>query len=92
MSKIAVIGAGAWGTALAQTLAAEGREVVLWAREEDVVRSVNDRHENALFLPGIKLNPKIRAVDSLSATARLRRLIDRHPGAACPRDPSGPEG
>ena len=48
--KIGVIGAGAWGCALAQTLASAGKDVILWAREPEVVTSINDRHENTLFL------------------------------------------
>jgi glycerol-3-phosphate dehydrogenase (NAD(P)+) len=67
MAKIGVIGAGAWGTALAQTIAGEEeREVLLWAREPAVVESVNTLHENTLFLPRIKLNKAITAVNSLS--------------------------
>lgn len=61
MTKIAVIGAGAWGTALAAHSARIGHDVTLWAREEDVVREVNERHVNSLFLPDISLPPAIRA-------------------------------
>ena len=49
----AVIGAGAWGTALANVLAANGHRVTLWAREPDVVEAVNQRRENRRFLPGV---------------------------------------
>ena len=56
-----VIGAGAWGTALAQVCARSGLDVVLQAREPDVVASVNANHENGLFLPGVALDPTIRA-------------------------------
>lgn len=62
---IGVIGGGAWGTALAQVAAAAGSEVRLWAREAEVVASINEAHENALFLPGIPLSPAIRASDDL---------------------------
>lgn len=61
-----VIGAGAWGTALAQTLASAGRDVTLWAFETDVVNSINKAHENTYFLPGAKLNPAIHATSDLS--------------------------
>ncbi len=50
--KVAVLGAGAWGTALAKVLAEKGDEVVLWARNADVVTQVNARHENERYLPG----------------------------------------
>lgn len=63
--KVGVIGAGAWGTALAQAQAVEGRDVVLWAREKDVVTSVNNLHENTVFLPTVELSPNITATDVL---------------------------
>lgn len=63
--KIAVIGGGAWGTALAQIAAKGGRETLLWAREAEVVEAVNAGHENPLFLPGISLDPAIRATGDL---------------------------
>ncbi len=64
-----VIGAGAWGTALAQVAARAGLKVSLQAREPEVVAGVNTTHENALFLPGIALEPAIRAVPNLSDLA-----------------------
>lgn len=67
MQKFGIIGAGAWGTALAQTAAAAGRDVVIWAREEAVAQSINADHENTMFLPGIRLNPAIRATTDLAA-------------------------
>ncbi len=56
-----VIGAGAWGTALAQVCARAGLSVVIQAREPEVVASVNGLHENSLFLPGVALEAEIRA-------------------------------
>ena len=61
MKRAGVIGGGAWGTALAQVCARAGLETVLWAREAEVVAGVNVAHENALFLPGVALEPGIRA-------------------------------
>jgi len=61
MTKIGVIGAGAWGTALAQSLANSGRDVIIWAREAEVVDSINSRRENSLFLKNIRLNEMIKA-------------------------------
>lgn len=52
MDKLAIIGAGAWGTALAVTARRAGREVVLWAREAEVAQAINAGRENAAFLPG----------------------------------------
>ena len=66
LERVAVIGGGAWGTALAQVAAANGREVLLWALESDVVAAINKIHENPLFLKGIKLSPSIRATSNFS--------------------------
>jgi glycerol-3-phosphate dehydrogenase (NAD(P)+) len=63
--RIGVIGAGAWGTALAQVAAAGGEEVLLWAREPEVVESVNCAHENVVFLKGVPLSGTIRATAAL---------------------------
>lgn len=73
--RIGVVGAGAWGTALAQVAAARGDEVLLWAREPEVVESVNGRHENRLFLPGVALAPSIRAVGDLAALQDAEALL-----------------
>lgn len=63
---IGIIGAGAWGTALAQALSKAGRQIVVWAHETDVVEAINKSHENQVFLPGVALNPAIRATTILS--------------------------
>ena len=61
----AVIGAGAWGTALANVLAANGHSVVLWAREPDVVEAVNGSRENPRFLPGVCISDGVRATGTI---------------------------
>jgi len=66
---VGVIGAGAWGTALAQVCARAGLDVTLQARETEVVASVNAAHENTLFLPGIALEPAIKAVADMAGLA-----------------------
>lgn len=53
--RCAVIGAGAWGTALADLLAGNGHEVRLWAREPEVIEGIRSRRENPMFLPGVTL-------------------------------------
>jgi glycerol-3-phosphate dehydrogenase (NAD(P)+) len=63
----AVIGGGAWGTALADLLGRNGHEVWLWAREHDVVERVNTTRENPRFLPGVPLHDTIRATSDMSA-------------------------
>lgn len=63
--KLGIIGGGAWGTALAQVAASGGRETLIWAMEQEVVDSINDRRENSLFLPGIALDAAIRATATI---------------------------
>ncbi len=74
-ASVAVLGAGAWGTALAQVAAAGGRDVVLWALEPEVVEAINSAHENTLFLPGIPLNPRIRATSALEEAAGAELIL-----------------
>jgi glycerol-3-phosphate dehydrogenase (NAD(P)+) len=66
--RVAVVGGGAWGTALADLLARKGEQVTLWAREREVVDSVNRRHANDMFLSGATLAPSLRADADLGAT------------------------
>ena len=73
--RCAVVGAGAWGTALADLLARNGHETVLWAREGDVVEGINTRHENARFLAGAALAPTLRASSDLEGTVRGATII-----------------
>ncbi|MEL6487242.1 MAG: NAD(P)H-dependent glycerol-3-phosphate dehydrogenase [Pseudomonadota bacterium] len=63
---VGVIGAGAWGTALAQMLASDGRGVTLWAYEAEVVDAINSDHRNPLYLPDAALSPAIRATSKLA--------------------------
>ncbi|WP_267388884.1 NAD(P)H-dependent glycerol-3-phosphate dehydrogenase [Sphingomonas sp. GC_Shp_3] len=67
--KIGVLGGGAWGTALAQVMAAGGHGVTLWAREAEVVDAINDAHENPLFLAGVPLSPEIHATGDIALLA-----------------------
>ena len=69
MRRAGVIGGGAWGTALAQVCARAGLSTTLWAREADVVASVNAAHENSIFLPGLTLDAGIRATGDLAQLA-----------------------
>ena len=58
---MAVIGAGSWGTALAELAAASGFQVEIFAFETELVRDINEKNENTLFMPGTKLSPNISA-------------------------------
>lgn len=67
--RIGVLGAGSWGTTLADLLARKGYEVRIWAYEPEVVSAINTRHENPVFLPGAALHP------ALAARADAREVV-----------------
>ena len=73
--RIGVIGAGAWGTALAQVCARDGVDVLLHAREAEVVGEINAAHRNTPFLPGVDLDPAIRATVALGDLADRQLLL-----------------
>jgi len=68
--KVTVVGGGAWGTALADLLARKGEQVTLWARESEVIESINHRHRNDMFLPGAELAQGLRAEADLAVALR----------------------
>src|SRR4029434_3210235 len=96
IERLAVVGGGAWGTALAQVAATGGRETLLWALEDDVVTAVNEVHENPVYLQGVRLDPAIRATSNFSDLAEadawlvvtpaqhMRAVLKRSP---CPNMP-----
>ena len=87
MTRVAVVGGGAWGTTLADLLARSGHEVRMWAREPEVVEGINREHVNALFLPGAALARTLAATGDVDRCdpARHRPLrADRRMGAALP--------
>jgi glycerol-3-phosphate dehydrogenase (NAD(P)+) len=65
--RLAIIGGGAWGTALAAVGARAGAEIVLWARDLKIVAAINQNHENPLFLPGVILDRTILATNDAAA-------------------------
>ena len=73
--SIAVIGAGAWGTALADLLARKGERVTIWAREPEVVESINRDHVNAVFLPGAALAPALRAAGEMADAVHGAQVV-----------------
>ncbi|RJX71182.1 NAD(P)-dependent glycerol-3-phosphate dehydrogenase [Tsuneonella suprasediminis] len=74
-TAIGVLGAGAWGTALAQMLASDGRTVLLWAREEELVAEINRQHRNSVYLPSAQLSETIRATGDLAQFAALDTVL-----------------
>jgi glycerol-3-phosphate dehydrogenase (NAD(P)+) len=70
LTRIAVLGAGSWGTAYAKVMADAGRDVVLWARRQEVATAVTGRHENPGYLPGVRLPA------NLTSTSDAREALD----------------
>jgi len=69
------VGGGAWGTALAQTLSHGDIAITIWAREPEIVDDINSRHVNRTFLPGVDLNPSIRATLDLASIANADAIL-----------------
>ena len=63
--RIAVLGAGSWGTTFAKVLADAGAHTILWARRREVAQEITETHRNSDYLPGINLPPNLRAHDRL---------------------------
>jgi glycerol-3-phosphate dehydrogenase (NAD(P)+) len=83
VTVVAVLGAGSWGTTLANLLAAKGERVRLWAYEPEVVEAVNRTRENPLFLPGVRLREGLRAfADAREAVAGARVIVSVPPSHA----------
>ena len=75
MTRVAVLGGGSWGTALAQAVSQANHDVVLWARDQGLVDEINAGHENPRYLPGIPLDPGIRATGDLASAAACEILL-----------------
>ena len=83
MTLVAVLGAGSWGTTLANLLAAKGETVRLWAYEPEVVEAINRSHENTVFLPGVRLETGLRAfTDPREAVADAPVIVSAPPSHA----------
>jgi len=73
--RIAVIGGGSWGTALAGRLATKGHDTLLWAFEPELVDEINSVHTNSLYLPGISLHPTLACTGSLEEAVSGRGIV-----------------
>lgn len=73
--RCAVVGAGAWGTALSHVLATNGHDVRIWGRESEVVTSINERHSNDVFLRGAPLHETLRATSDFGEALQGARLV-----------------
>jgi len=74
-NSVGVVGAGAWGTALAEVMAAAQGSSLIWAREEEVVAAINDTHENTVYLAGSKLSPNVKATGDLNDLSHCKALL-----------------
>jgi len=73
--EIAVIGGGSWGTALADHLARIGNRVTLWVYEPELVKTINGKHENTLYLAGVRLHDDLCASNDLAGSVAGRPLV-----------------
>jgi glycerol-3-phosphate dehydrogenase (NAD(P)+) len=75
LQSVGIVGAGAWGTALAVTSRRAGRDVLIWAREPETLADINRKHRNEVYLPGVKLDPAIKATARLDEVANCDLLL-----------------
>lgn len=73
--RVAVIGAGSWGTTLANLLASKGLEVCLWVREEEVFNEIYNKRVNSFFLPGVELLPQVKPVKTFEEALFKKQLV-----------------
>lgn len=75
MTKIAVIGAGSWGTTFAKVLADAGNDITLWARRDDIAEEINETHRNGDYLPGINLPHNLSATSNVAEALAGAELV-----------------
>src|SRR4051812_9213560 len=75
MKRIAVLGAGSWGTVLANVLADNGHDVTIWARNEDVTKEINTIHRNQAYLGDAVLHTNLKAHTSLEIVVRGKEVV-----------------
>jgi glycerol-3-phosphate dehydrogenase (NAD(P)+) len=73
--SVAILGAGAWGSAVGKVVADKGLDVTIWALEQDVVDDINIRHQNARFLPDVSLPPSLRATTDIVEAATGKEFL-----------------
>jgi glycerol-3-phosphate dehydrogenase (NAD(P)+) len=74
-SNVGIIGAGAWGTAVAKAIADKGHKVDIWSHEEQTTANINNLHENTQFLPEIKLSPNVKASTNIEEVANGKDFL-----------------
>ena len=73
--RVGVVGGGAWGTALAQSLRRAGRDVTLWAYEAETIEEINAHRTNSVYLPGVALDPGIEATANIAELAKADAIL-----------------
>ena len=73
--RIGVVGAGSWGTALANLLATKGFRLDLWVYEEEVLEQIRGLHENQVFLPGVRLSSNIVPTGEMATVVGDKDLV-----------------
>lgn len=74
-NKVAVIGAGGWGSGITTVLTENFEEIQIWAREEEVCKQINQYHINKMYLPNVKLSKKVKALNDIEKVADDKDLI-----------------
>jgi glycerol-3-phosphate dehydrogenase (NAD(P)+) len=75
VTSVGVLGAGSWGTALANHLARKGVDVLLWSHDHEVAKAINQTHRNPAYLPGAELDPSLRATTDAAEAVKLRPVV-----------------
>ena len=75
LGKVAVFGAGSWGTAFSVVLADGGNDVTMWARREEVAAAINEQRENPEYLPGVELPPAVSATHDVEKAAHDADIV-----------------
>jgi glycerol-3-phosphate dehydrogenase (NAD(P)+) len=73
--RVAVIGGGSWGTALASVLATNGHDPVVWSHDAEAARHIESRHENPKYLPGLKLPEAVKATSEMTSALAGAELV-----------------
>jgi len=74
-TQIAVLGAGAWGTAIGKVIAEKGKDVVIWSFEEETRDNINQKQENIRYLPDVTLPKTLRATSDISEAAEGKQFL-----------------
>ncbi len=75
MSKVAIFGAGSWGTAFSLVLADAGNDVTIWGRRAEVCDAINEKHENTEYFPGVELPESVCATPDPAEAAKGAEFV-----------------